>query len=304
MTPQRTRVLVLGGTGMLGHKLVHALEKEPDLDVFCTVRTLPAPAFRAGGVTYVDGVALDRSSSRLAAVLRDVSPRVVINAVGAIKQKDLSGRVDETFFLNGTIPHLVPILSGDPDLRVVHISTDCVFRGDRGDYVEADAPDALDLYGRSKAVGEMDYGHHLTLRTSIIGFETGGFLGLVSWLFRQPRGSVLHGYRRALYSGLPTVELSRDILAQIRAERPLTGLYHVASEPIAKYDLLLALNRAFDLGHEILPEDTFQMNRVLDDSRYRKDTGRPRPEWPELIAALVQDFESLPYGDLYFTAAR
>lgn len=294
----RASVLVIGGTGMLGHKLVQVLSADPEMEVHCTVRSMPVPEVAGEGVHYHAGVSLSAGSAPLARVLDAVAPEVVINAVGAIKQKDLYAHMDETFFLNGTLPHLVPLLAGG-GAKLIHLSTDCVFRGDRGRYTEADEPDVQDLYGRSKACGEVDYGGHLTLRTSIIGFELHGHLGLVSWFLSQPRGSTLRGFTRAIYSGLPTMTLSRTIQRVIREHRELSGLYHVASEPISKFELLTRLNEALDLGHQLVPDDTFEMDRSLDDTRFRAATGTARPGWSQLTGEMVEDFISGGYEARY-----
>ncbi|HEU4455545.1 MAG TPA: sugar nucleotide-binding protein, partial [Longimicrobium sp.] len=237
-------------------------------------------------------------SPRLGEALKAARPDVVVNAVGAIKQKDLYAAMDETFYLNAVLPHLLPLLA--PQARVIHVSTDCVFRGDRGGYTEADAPDAEDLYGRSKAAGEIGYGRHLTLRTSIIGFETSAaHLGLVSWFLSQPPGSTLRGFTRAIYSGLPTVTLARTIRGLITAGMPLSGLWQVASEPIDKFDLLRRLGERLGVGHTLVPDDTLRIDRSLDDARFRAATGTPRPGWDELVEELAADFLALPYGSVY-----
>lgn len=295
-----TRVLVLGGTGMLGHKLAHVLSATPGLEVHCTVRREPDAAFAAPGATYHAGVEIGYGDGGLARVLKATAPDVVVNAVGAIKQKDLYAAMDETFWLNGVLPHLVPLLNPNPGGRLIHVSTDCVFRGDRGGYTEADRPDAEDLYGRSKAAGEVDYGRHLTLRTSIIGFETAGHLGLLGWFLRQPRGSTLRGFTGAIYSGLPTATLSRTIrdLVLAGADAP-TGLYQVASEPISKLELLERVNRALGLGHTLVPDDSLRMDRSLDDARFRAATRTRRPGWDELVDELAADARSLPYAGVY-----
>lgn len=267
------------------------------LDVHCTVRREPDPAFRAAAATYHPGVEIAYGAPHLAAALDRVRPQVVVNAVGAIKQKDLAAAADETFYLNGVLPHAAALGAGGA--RVVHVSTDCVYRGDRGGYREAEPPDAEDLYGRSKAVGELAYGPHLTLRTSIIGFETGGHLGLLSWFLSQPRGSTLRGFTHALYSGLPTVTLSRTIHALLRRDPPLAGLYHVASDPIDKYTLLSRVNEALGLGHTLVPDDTLRIDRTLDDGRFRRASGTERPGWDALVEEMLADLASLPYAPLY-----
>lgn len=289
-----TRVLVVGGTGMLGHKLVQLLGADSALELHATVRRVPPPEFAGGRVTYHPDVDVAYGSTRVREMLEALRPDVVVNAVGAIKQMDLHSAVDETFYLNGAFPHLLAL--HNPGGRLIHVSTDCVFRGDRGAYTEAERPDAEDLYGRSKAMGEVDYGRHLTLRTSIIGPEISGHLGLLGWFFSQPRGSTLRGFTRAIYSGVPTVVLARTIHRLIRDDAPLSGIYHVASEPIDKHTLLQRLNKALELGHTILPDDSLRIDRSLDDRRFRDATGTPRPGWDELVAEVVEDLRTLPYA--------
>jgi dTDP-4-dehydrorhamnose reductase len=293
-----SRILVLGGSGMLGHKVAHVLGSDPGNEVHATVRRPVAVPFTHANVTYHTGVDLGPGAAGLSAVLGQIRPDVVINAAGAIKQKDLSATLHDSFFLNGTLPHLIPLLA-EGDVRVIHFSTDCVFRGNRGGYSEAQRPDVEDLYGRSKACGELDYGRHLTIRSSIIGFELAGHLGLLAWLFSQPRGSTLRGFRRAIYSGLPTCTLARTVAHVLGSHPDLTGLYHVASEPISKLELLERIDTAFGLGHTFIPDDEVVIDRSLDDTRFRTATGLPRPGWGVLVAELVDDFRSLPYADIY-----
>jgi dTDP-4-dehydrorhamnose reductase len=297
------RVLVLGATGMLGHKLAHVLGADPGLRVHATVRRPPPSEAAAPGVRYHPGVGLSGGTAALAAVLRELAPDVVVNAVGAIKQKDLYAAIDEAFFLNGSLPHLLPLLNPNPAARVIHFSTDCVFRGDRGGYTEDDRPDVADLYGRSKACGEVDYGPHLTLRTSIVGWETGGWLGLLSWFLGHRPGDEVRGFTHAVFSGLPTVTLSRLVLRIIREMPELRGVYHAASEPIDKHDLLRRLNQAMGLGFRLVPDPSLRIDRSLDDTRLRRATGTTRPGWDGLVRELVDDFDAPGLGALYRTPA-
>lgn len=294
------KVLVVGGTGMLGHKLAHVLGADAEIRVHATVRRPPAPAFAAPGVRYHTGVDLSGGTGPLAAVLGELAPDVVVNAVGAIKQKDLYAAVDQAFFLNGSLPHLLALLNPNPGARVIHFSTDCVFRGDGGAYIEDDEPDALDVYGRSKAVGEMGYGPHLTLRTSAVGWETGDpRLGLLSWFLRHERGAPVRGFTRAVFSGLPTVTLARTVLRLVRDFPGLRGVYHAASEPIDKYHLLSRVNEALGLGYRLVPDPSLAIDRSLDDARFRAATGTVRPGWDALVGELVDDLDALPYRALY-----
>jgi dTDP-4-dehydrorhamnose reductase len=293
------RVLVVGGTGMLGHKLGQVLGEDEGLEVYATVRRPLPEAFRHPKIRYIGGVDLSGSTRSLSPLLDELRPDVVVNAVGAIKQKDLYSAPDESFFLNGSLPHMLALLNPNPVGKVIHFSTDCVFQGDRGCYRDDEAPDALDLYGRSKACGEVGWGRHLTLRTSIIGFEVHGGLGLVSWFLNQPRGSELRGFSRAIYSGLPTVTLARTVADLIRRQPELHGVWNVASEPIDKLDLLRRLNERLGVGHTLHPDASLVIDRSLDDSAFREATDSRRPGWDELIEQLAADFISLPYRGLY-----
>jgi dTDP-4-dehydrorhamnose reductase len=294
------RVLIIGGTGMLGHKLSDVLASSPRLDVHCSVRGRETPRIgNAHAITYHLGIAIDGDTAKLRALLEDLSPDIVVNAIGAIKQKNLSENLEDTFFLNGALPHALALLNPNPNARVIHFSTDCVFVGDRGGYAEGERPDAQDLYGRSKACGELDYGRHLTIRTSIIGFELGGHLGLLSWLFRQPQGTPLKGYRRAIFSGLPTITLSRTVLNLMSGNSELAGLFHVASQPINKFELLSRISARFGLDHPFVPDDTIRIDRSLSDVRFRRATGTVTPDWDTLIDELHEDYQAGSYDRLY-----
>jgi dTDP-4-dehydrorhamnose reductase len=294
------KVLIVGGTGMLGHKLVHCLGNDERLEVHCTVRQMPRHDFASSRTTYHTDVLIAHGETRLRDVIQAVQPDIIINAVGAIKQHDLYSAVDDTYYINAVLPHLLALWTQGTSTYVVQFSTDCVFRGDRGGYSEADQPDVEDLYGRSKACGELDYGRHLTLRTSIIGFEPSNQLGLLSWLLRHPRGSEVRGYSEAIYSGLPTTTVGRTLIELVNSTTlSLSGIYHVASEQISKFELLKRVNEALSLGHHILPDLSVKIDRSLSDTRFRAATGTSRPDWGTLVAELVNDFQSLPYASVY-----
>jgi len=293
MSPQR--ILIVGGTGMLGHKLAHTLSAADELETHVTVRGIPDPSFRAERATYHEGISVAIGQSALYDLIRQLAPDVIINAAGAIKHRDLNSDAADTLFINGTLPHALAASNPNRAGRVIHFSTDCVFTGSRGDYKESDQPDAIDLYGVSKATGELRYRPHLTIRTSIIGPEIANHLGLFAWFMRQPAGATVKGYRRAIFSGLPTVTLSRTVLSLIRSAEPLAGLYHVASEPINKFELLSRIREAFGVNRDLVPTDEVAIDRSLDDSRFREETNTARPGWDELIAELVTDCNTLPY---------
>jgi dTDP-4-dehydrorhamnose reductase len=170
--------------------------------------------------------------------------------------------------------------------RLIHMSTDCVFDGQQGRYTEADVSNAQDLYGRSKFLGEVDYPHAVTLRTSIIGHELGSHHGLVDWFLSQKQG--VKGFSRAVFSGLPTVELARVMRDYVIPNPGLRGVYHVSAEPIDKYSLLKILAEVYGKNIPIEPDDKLVIDRSLDSTRFRQATGYRPPTWPELVRRMHQ----------------
>ncbi len=213
-----------------------------------------------------------------------VRPHVVINCIGLVKQ--LAAADDRLAILpvNALLPHRLARLASLAGARLVHVSTDCVFTGKKGLYRESDPPDALDLYGLSKLLGEVDEPHVVTLRTSIIGHELASAHSLVGWFLAQ-EGRV-RGFSRAVFSGLPTVELARVIRDHVLPRPDLRGLWHVSSEPITKYDLLQLVKAAYGKSIEITPDDQLVIDRSLDSTRFRDETGWMPTPWPELINAM------------------
>jgi dTDP-4-dehydrorhamnose reductase len=184
-------------------------------------------------------------------------------------------------------------------VRLVHVSTDCVFSGEKGNYRENDPPDAADLYGRTKFLGEVDIPGCVTLRTSIIGHELSGRHGLVEWFLAQ-EGTV-KGFARAVFSGFPTVEMARIVAERILPYERLSGLYHVSSEPISKYDLLRLVAKEYGKRIGIERDEEFACDRSLDSSRFREAIGYEPPAWPELVARMRAHFLGSP---LYGSRAR
>ena len=234
-------------------------------------------------ITGVDVENLDSLNSLMAAT----RPSLVINCVGLIKQLSASADPLVSLPINAIFPHRLSRLCEVANARLVHISTDCVFSGTKGNYTESDRSDAEDLYGRSKFLGELEYPHAVTLRTSIIGHELAGAHGLIEWFLAQSSG--VKGYSRAIFSGLPTVELARVIREHVLPSAQLHGVYHVAADPIAKLDLLTIVAKAYDRSIPITPDPSLKIDRSLDGSRFREATGYVAPAWPELVRRM-RDF--------------
>lgn len=175
---------------------------------------------------------------------------------------------------------------------MIHISTDCVFSGKKGNYQESDQSDAEDLYGRTKFLGEVtDHPYIITLRTSIIGRELTTRLGLIEWFLSQKDGDTIRGYKRAIFTGFTTDELSRIIMNAVIPHPELTGLYHISSDPINKYDLLQMVNQTFRRKINIVPDEDFFMDRSLSSTLFRQATGYQPPSWPEMIQEMAKDVQ-------------
>jgi dTDP-4-dehydrorhamnose reductase len=282
------RVLVLGGTGMLGHKLWQRLSRS--FDTFVSVRG-PFRDYERHEwfdphrtLTDVDA---DRFDS-ITAAFGIVVPEIVINCIGVVKQRVEAMGPLPTIAMNSMLPHRLANLCRSARARLVHISTDCVFSGRKGCYTEGDPPDPDDLYGRSKLLGEVTSGGCLTLRTSIIGRELGSANGLLEWFLRN-RERRVRGFRRAVFSGLTTAALADVIAAIIQRQPELQGLYHVSGDPINKYDLLRLIGEAFHVPTEVEADDTLQIDRSLDSSRFRTEADWMPPGWADMVRDLAAE---------------
>jgi len=282
------RVLIFGVGGMLGHKLYQRLRG--DFEVFGTIRGRfngEGPTAIFDRSTIFENVdATDNASIRH--VFETVRPNCVVNAVGLIKQVPAAADTVENLCVNSIFPHRLAALSTEFGARLMCISTDCVFDGRKGNYSEIDHADARDIYGLSKYLGEINTDNVLTLRTSMIGRELGTKHSFLEW-FLSNRGRSIKGYTNALFSGLPTLVLA-DTIREIIARQPsLTGLFHVAGDPISKFDLLLLLNEHFEAGAHIEPFEDYVIDRSLDASRFRAATDIQPTPWPEMIAQMAAD---------------
>jgi dTDP-4-dehydrorhamnose reductase len=281
------RVLILGGTGMLGHSAWLACRDR--FETWVTLRSRladcgAAPAFVAQRVVdEVDAFRFDAVQRAFDAAV----PDVVINAVGIVKQLIGNANAAAAAEINALLPHRLAALCTARGARLIHVSTDCVFSGRRGMYREDDEADADDLHGRSKRLGEVGAPSALTIRTSFVGPELATAHGLLEWFLRQS-GRRVHGYRRVFFSGLTTPVLA-GLLADLIERRPLpVGTYHVSGERIDKHRLLCLFRDAFGVDVEIEPVDTPALDRSLDSSRFRALTGFQAPAWPAMVAALAE----------------
>lgn len=282
---RKTRVLVLGATGMLGSAVLRVFAASPAHDVIASARSgaafLQLPEEVRDRV--IGGIDVESADS-LARTFARARPAAVINCIGLVKQLAEADEPLAAIQINALLPHQLAHLCQAARARLVHVSTDCVFAGTRGMYREDDLADAQDLYGRSKHLGEVDYANAVTLRTSIIGHELGSAHGLVDWFLSQ--SSTVRGFRRAVFSGLSTVELARVIRDYVLPRPDLRGIYHVSADPISKYDLLRLVSQTYGKTIEIVPDDKLVIDRSLDSTRFRNATGYVAPPWPEMVRAM------------------
>lgn len=280
------RILIFGVTGMLGNAVFKLFSSSPQHEVWGTLRSESGCRFFAetDHMRLLSGVdILDQDT--LTSVMARIRPQVVINCIGLIKQLTAVNDPLTALPINAILPHRLSQLASLVNARLIHISTDCVFSGRKGGYQESDISDAEDLYGKSKYIGELhDIPHAITLRTSIIGHELGSCNSLVDWFLSQ-QGRV-NGYAKAIYSGLPSIELARVIKDFVLPNPELKGLYHISAKPISKLDLLKLIARAYGKEIEIIPDEDFVVDRSLNSDRFKQETGYVAPDWPELVALM------------------
>lgn len=273
---------------MLGNAAFRLLSESDGLDVIGTVRSERSKRFFTESLhpALVSGVDVENIDN-MTRVFGEVRPDVVINCIGLVKQLVEADDPLAAIPINSLLPHRLAHLCAVGGARFVHMSTDCVFSGSKGMYTEGDFPDAKDLYGRSKYLGEVDYPNAITLRTSIIGHELEGARSLVGWFLAQ--SSPVRGFRSAVFSGLPTVEIASLIRDYVLPNSQLHGVYHVSADPINKYDLLRLVADTYRRRIAIEADDSFVIDRSLDSSRFRSITGfQPKP-WAKLVRSM-KDF--------------
>lgn len=283
------RILILGGDGMLGHQLFNHLQ--PRHEVRVTLRQELAAYNEFGlfnnGNAYT-GIDV-RSIDRVTEVLADYRPQAVVNCVGIVKQRPTAKESIPSLEINSLLPHRLSVLCKAAGARLIHMSTDCVFSGKKGNYQETDPSDAKDLYGKTKFLGEVHDDHCLTLRTSIIGRELSRKKSLLEWFLGQI--GTVKGFKKAIYNGFTTIEMSRIIEKMLIEYPDAYGVYQVSSNPISKFDLLMLVKEKMGLAVEIIADETFQCDRSLDSTRFRKEFKYIPPTWDAMIEEFVKDFK-------------
>ena len=282
------KVIVFGVTGMLGHKLYQVLAQTHD--AVGTIRGSYRSISKYGFFkpSHIVPEINARELSRVEKVIEENEPEVVINCIGVVKSLVEKEGMVSTIWLNSLFPHQLYQICKAKGIRLIHVSTDCVFSGKTGFYKEDDPSDAEDIYGKTKYLGEVTGANALTIRTSIIGRELASANGLVEW-FLSNQSSKVQGYSNAIFSGFPTLHLSRSIADIITKHQNLEGIYHISSEPTNKFELLALIKKAMGLNIIIEKYPDYRIDRSLDSTKYRKATGFTPPSWKKMTEEFAQD---------------
>jgi len=285
------KVLIVGATGMLGYSLFKNLNNAAHLDVYGTVRTIDGKEsffddcekklFKGADVCDL---------AKFEAIIKEINPAVVINCIGLIKQHNISKQNIDAIAINSLLPHQLSSLCERYSCKLIHFSTDCIFDGKKGLYTENDAPNAQDLYGRSKSLGEVDYAPHLTLRTSIIGHELDSNISLVDWFLSQEGTTT--GFSKAIFSGLPTCVIARLLIEKILPNKNLTGIYQLSAEPIDKFTLLKLIANTYNKQIEVIDSNELQIDRSLNSERLCDALNLEISCWEELILEMHSDYQN------------
>lgn len=276
------KILVVGASGMIGSTVLRVLSENKDWEVFGTIRSVSVKQFFPAAIAerLVNGVDVEYPDA-LMNVLDAIRPNVVINCAGLTKHKPEADDPLISVPINTLMPHRLAGLCKLIGARLVHVSTDCVFSGEKGGYNETDFADARDVYGKSKVMGEVCSPHTITLRTSTIGHELQSKHGLLDWFLSQE--GECKGYTRAIFSGLPTVIFAQVIRNVVIPDVELSGLYHVAAKPINKFELLKMISSLYGKSIEIIADDMLVIDRSLDATLFSEATGYVAPEWEDMI---------------------
>jgi len=295
MEVNNMNILILGATGMLGHKLMQVLSKKHI--VYGTVRRDSRDL--ANNAIFTSMVILGniRAENMLSIqeAIEKTRPDVVVNCIGIVKQLPAAHNAYQSIMINALFPHQLADICQKKNIRMIHISTDCVFSGLKGYYREEDNSDADDLYGKTKFLGEVNNISCLTIRTSIIGRELDTSHGLIEWFLSNKQG-IVHGYKNAVFSGLTTLALSEIIEEIIEKYPDIHGVYQIASTPITKYDLLVLVKKTYGLEIRIESDESVVNNRSLNPGKFKKETNIKIPSWEYMIDQMYRD--PTPYTEI------
>lgn len=279
------RILIIGGNGMLGHTLLGVMGRY--FDTRATLRN-PRDTYPHQGLfsftNTIEGIQLGSPGNFNFLVSQIIAwkPEIIVNAAGVVKQRPDADDAVKSIEINSLLPHQLAKAARLVDAKLIHFSTDCIFAGTKGMYREDDLPDATDLYGRSKLLGEVSGARCLTLRTSLVGRELARKGGSLFEWFLSQKDSV-RGFPNAIFSGYTTFEIARIVFKLITEHPDAEGVWHLASQPISKYHLLLLVKQRLSLPIDIIRNDSIQINRSLDGSLFQNTFKYTPPDWATMI---------------------
>ena len=288
------KILILGGNGMIGHTFLRSWQSRHDVKVTLQRNLEDYKSFDLynsdNSFTNINVLNLDLLDN----LINGFKPDCIVNCVGLTKQLINQNQALKPLLINSVFPHQLLSLCVKNRIRLIHLSTDCVFSGKKGFYAEQDVSDAEDVYGRTKFLGEVSEGNSVTIRKSSIGLELDSNHGLIEWLLNQKE--TIKGYTNAIYSGFPSSILAEIVESVITDHKDLEGIWHISSSPISKYDLLQGLvDRLDNFEIDIMPDDKIMIDRSLDSSRFNKKTGFMAPSWDFMIEKLAKEINENRY---------
>ena len=285
------KILILGADGMIGHKIAQSLE---DFELILASRK--SISSKSIGIINGKMVLHNLITDSLDLLLDSTTPDIIINCAGITTRRGVEDNIVNTGLLNSELPHKLDSWANLNSKKLIHFSTDCVFSGNRGNYLDYDFADADDIYGKSKALGEVDSLNTLTLRCSMIGRELYNFTELFEWL-KKNKNKKIEGYSKAFYSGITTVRMGMILNQILKKNLNLSGIYNISSTPISKFDLLIKLSNAFNFNVEVKQNINNKSNKVLISEKFTEITGIYPPNWDDLISEFKEDCEK--YKSLY-----
>ena len=270
---------------MLGHTLFRGLAKLTDLNVTALVRSNNNKTCFANWLQprIISGCDVTKSHD-LSNLFEITQPDIVINCVSSGQANLSSKEFEKNYSILALLPHRLAALCQIHKTRLIHVSTDGVFSGDSGNYTEQSIPDARDQYGKLKAMGELTHSNTITLRTSIIGHELVTRKYLLEWFLLQEEAC--RGYTGAIFTGITTLVLSRVIIDHIIPKSSLNGIYHVATDPITKYELLQIIAKIYKKNIKLIPDNRVVIDRSLNASKFMNATGYRAPDWLTLVESM------------------
>ena len=281
------KILILGSSGLLGNTLTKYFFQKNSFQTFGTLRDFSKISFfrekyHKNFVQFsniLDFIELEKK-------IKDIKPNVIINCLGITNKYRIVNfdLVQQYIKINSLFPHKLCEICSRHNVRLIHFSSDCVFSGLKGFYNENDFADPIDIYGKSKLMGELNYKNSITIRKSVIGHEITSKNGLLEWFLNQSND--VEGYKKVFFSGLTVLELAKIIVDYILPRIDLNGLFNISGESISKFQLLKIIADVYQKPIEIIPNELKNIDRSLDASKFNKLTGYKSQPWPELIKAM------------------